>query len=324
MSANGVASKDFRSTFAESESRYISYFLRCTKSALSLENRGIDTELPNLQNAFYLALIANKKEIVRDFWDAMSEYFWNRGYWRIFLDWGENTLKILREIGFDPVNEGELMNSLGWLRMEWGDYLIAEDIFNRARELLYLGNDPKGICRIERYIGVLAYRKGNYELASRQFEIAETIALANNFELSLSEIYNLKGSVQKQLENLDLARNYYEKSKAIIERVGDDVQLATIMRNLYNLDLLLGNLEPAKVGFEQAIKLCLKADRRDMLYSCQLKLADVEKQLGNVGKAKELALSARDGFNSLDMKIGVERANQLLAFLVQNNNQNAA
>lgn len=88
MSTNEVALNDFRSAFAESENRYIVYFLKCTKSSLSLENREIDAELPNLQNAFYLALTAHKTEIIRDFWDAMSEYFWSRGYWRILLDWG--------------------------------------------------------------------------------------------------------------------------------------------------------------------------------------------------------------------------------------------
>lgn len=319
MLTHEIKSNDFRRAFTESQNRYIAYFLQSTKSSLALENREIDTEIPNLQNAFYLAVTSNKTEIIRDFWDAMSEYFWNMGYWRIFLDWGENTLKALNEIGTDPINAGELLNSLGWLRMEWGDYSIAEDIFNRARELLYRGNDPKGIGRVERYLGVLAYRKDDFDSAARQFDIAENIALTNGFELSLSEIYNLKGSLHKKLGNFEAAREYYNKSKEIIERIGDDWQLTAIMRNLYNLDILLGNLETAKLGFEQTINLCLKTVRKDMLYSCQLKLAGVEKQLGNFERAKELALAARDGFNSLDMKIGIERANQLLASLINKN-----
>ena len=94
------------------------------------------------------------------------------------------------------------------------------------------------------------------------------------------------------------------------------------MRNQYNIELLLGNLESAKAGFEQTIKNCLKADNRDILYSCQHKLADVEKKISNTVKAKELALSARDGFISLDMKFGIDRANQFLTLLNQANRNN--
>ena len=252
-------------------SEYVGYFLKCAKTSLSLQNREIDIELPNLQNAFYLALVENNTGVIREFWDAMSEYFWYRGYWRIYFDWGENTLKTLHQIGVDPVNEGELMSALGWLRMEWGDFSIAEETFSRARKLLYTGNDPKGISRIERYIGVLAYRKGDLETAAKQYEIAEKIAIANNYELSLSEIYNLQGSLERKRGNLELARDFYYKSKELVERLGDEWRLTATLRNLASLDIQLGNLEAAKAGLEQTIDLCVRADRKDMLYSCQIK-----------------------------------------------------
>ncbi|RLC84149.1 MAG: hypothetical protein DRJ03_15035 [Chloroflexi bacterium] len=315
-------SKDFKNTFAESQRRYISYFLKCAQASLSLQsqetNREIDVELPNLQNAFYLALAKNDIEVIREFWDSISGYFWYRGYWRVYFDWGESTLRALRQTGADPLSEGRLMGELGWLRMEWGDFSIAEEIFDRARKLLYIGKDQKYICIVERYIGVLAYRKGDLETAEKQYEIAERIALTINYKSSLSEIYNLQGSLARKRGNLQLARSLYQKAKELVESRGDEWRLTATLRNLAALDVQLGDLEAAKERLEQTIDLCLRADRKDMLCSCQIKLAEVEKQLDNVERAKILAISAREGFSSLEIKNGLEKTNQFLASLVQN------
>jgi tetratricopeptide (TPR) repeat protein len=306
-------------SFREVRHRYVDYFWKIARASDKLPKEEVEAELPNLSNAFYMVLGEKDARVAHKFWEAMGDFFWYRCYWHFYSDWGENTLRLLQETGSNRLAEGWLMSELGWLHMEWGDFISAEELFFKAKDLFCAEEDQRGICIIERYIGVLAYRKNDLDTASKQYKAAEQIARANNYELILSEIYNLQGSLESTKGNKERAFELYTESKKLVEKLGDKWRLTATLRNLAQLEAELGHYEAAKTGFEQIIELCLQADRKDMLYSCQIKLAKIERKLGNLIRAKELALAARDGYTYLGMKRDLEEVDEFLSSITVKN-----
>lgn len=307
--------KDIRDAFYSSQQRYLQYFLE--KAGLTQQSSVTETEaeLSNYEQAFSITLEESNLLQTHKLWEALSTFFWEHGYWYKYFEWAEHTLQALKKMGNNRMAEGQLLSEIGYLKLEWGDWESARVSFSDAKEIFYEANDPRWMAIIERYIGVLSYRTGDYDDASKHWKIAGTIAQQNKFQLMLVEIYNLQGSLERKRKNSQLARDLYEKSMELAKSIGDAWYLTGALRNVAQLDVELGKLHDAQLEFQEAIELCSKSDRKDMLYGCQLKLANVEMKLGNLNKAKSLGETARDGFRELGIKSGVDDAEEFLRLL---------
>jgi tetratricopeptide (TPR) repeat protein len=161
----------------------------------------------------------------------------------------------------------------------------------------------------------LAYRMGELDVAAAYYEKALKIAKSRNFIGMVAEIRNLQGSLARKTGDFAKARYFYEEAKRAIEKLEDSWRLTAVLRNLARMEFQLGRLEAARDGFNAAISLCQQIDRKDMLYRCQLRLAEVEKESGNHQEALMLAIKARDGFAELGMKGDLDKVEEFLEAL---------
>jgi tetratricopeptide (TPR) repeat protein len=297
-------------TYQKSRQRYLEYYLKLPKvaNANALE---LEAEIPNLQYAFNWALWAGNNELLLNFWNNLKDFLWDRGHWQVFLEWGDKTLRALQQLK-SPTDEAWVLSELGWFWMEQDESHTAQEMFERSRNIFASINHYEGICAIERYLGVLAYRMGDLDQAQKRYEIALQIALTRDLTGMIAEIRNQQGSVARKTGDFIRARQLYEEAKKEIEQQGDKWRLTGILRNLARLEFQTENFAAAKDGFMETIELCKQINRRDMLYGCQLRLAEVELELGNIEKARELAISARKGFAELGMKRDLQTTNQFL------------
>jgi len=309
--------KSIRDTFYGSQQRYSQYYLERARFVGQTPIKETETELSNYEKAFSIALQETNHIHAYNFWEALSTFLWEHGYWQKYSEWGDNTLQALKRTGNNRMAEGRLISEIGYLKLEWGDWESAKALFSTAKDIFYEANDQHWIAVIERYIGVLSYRIGNYDDASKHWETASDIAQQNQFQLMLVELYNLQGSLERKRKNSQAARQLYRKSMELAESLGDKWYLTGAIRNIAQLDADLGNLIDAQKEFQEAIDLCTKIDRKDMLYGCQLKLANVEAKLGNLDGAFMLGVAARDGYRELGIKSGVDDSEEFLLSLAK-------
>lgn len=304
------APEQILSAYLESRRHYVGYYLKYPKHTGDVLAE-LEVELPNLQHAFSWTLEAGDNKLIPEFWNDVKDFLWDHGHWQTFIDWGEGTLKAIHELK-SPEIEAWVLSELGWFWMEQSEFAIAQEMFERSKDIFTTIDDHKGICAIDRYLGVLAYRMEDFNKTSTYYEMALQLATIKGYAGMIAEIRNLQGSLARKMEDFTQARQFYEEARKEIEQLGDKWRLTGVLRNLAHLELQLGELLAAKDGFMRAMALCEQIDRKDMLYGCQLGLAEVELKLGDVQKAGPLALAARNGFAKLGMKRDVDAANQFL------------
>lgn len=302
-----IGKVSFLDVYYESQRRYVEYYL-----VYSQDNLELETELPNLQKVLSWILNSDEKSYLPHFWNNLKDPLMDKGFWKIFVEWGEIILSS-PHIADNTQTRAWLMADLGWLAMESGDYRLAKDRFLQSRDLFIEIDEYYGTCALERYLGVLAYRAGNLVNANSQYDKAYNIANAHNFKGMIAEIRNLQGSLALKNNELSLARQAYNESLAAFRELNDLWRSTAVLRNLARMEFKANDLSAAKITYTDAIKLCEELVRKDMLYGCQLGLAEVELNLGNIKKAKSLVSSARSGFVDLGMNIGLEKSHQLLA-----------
>lgn len=310
-----VFSEQALDVYLDSRRRYADYFLGYPKR-IGNAFAELAVELPNLQSAFDGALQSGEYEAIPEFWNAVKDLLWDHGYWQVFIEWGESTLDVLHKLS-NLENEAWVLSELGWFWMEQGEFDTAREMFVQAKKVFSAIEHYKGLCAVERYLGVLAYRVGDLEKASAQYKTALEMATSQNLTGMIAEIKNLQGSLARKLGDFASARDSYGEAREQIERLGDQWRLTAVLRNLARMEFQLGNWRAARDRFQQAIDLCLQIDRKDMLYGCQLGLAEAELKLGDVEEATTLAVSAKDGFAELGMKRDLDEANQFLTNLYQ-------
>jgi tetratricopeptide (TPR) repeat protein len=300
--------------FSKARDNFISYYFRVAGNSNDLPQKIIEQDLPNISQAFRFIIKKSDPKLSYDFWEAISAFLWNKYYWLLYQDWGTKTLGIVSKHDDFNLEEAWLSSEQGWIAMEWGDYDLALKMFCRSEQLfrnLEIA-DYRGLCIILRYLGVLYYRMNEYSRSLKYLSEAEHIAIEHDFGIMLSEIYNLQGTIARKQGDFDNAYVLYQRSIEILEKIGNAWYLPPAYRNLAKLEIEYGRLEKARSDLHTAIKLCENEKRLDILYSCQLALAELEFDMGNYEFADQLAKKARDGFISLQLDKARKEATKLI------------
>jgi len=296
--------------------RYITFYLKYLNQSIDIKY--FQLELPHLQRAYQWAKEARDNRLVLELWENSKDHLMDFGYWQIFISWGMEILQILDQAKRSK-DEAWLQSDLGWIAMEQSEFDSASHMFQRSKGLFADIEDPRGVCVLERYQGVLAYRRDKFKEASTHYRASLEIATIEKFSGMIAEINNLQGSLARKLGNDADARQLYKEAIQGFKRLDDKWRLTAVIRNLARLEFQSGNYDAAEDAFTQAIELCERINRKDILYGCQLGLAEVEIILGNVEKAKSLLASARLGFSNLGMRGGLERIDRVIDGIYRSN-----
>lgn len=301
-------------SFSQARDRFVDYYIKIADESKNMPREMVEQDLPNISQTFRFVSQQCDPKLSHTFWEAISDFLWDKYYWHLYQDWGTTTLDIVSKSSGFNLQEAWLCSEQGWIAMEWGDYDLASKLFCRSEQLFQNITPPdyRGLCIILRYLGVLYYRKKDFFLSIEYLNKAEKIAIQHKFDVMLSEIYNLQASIARKEGDLENASSLYYQSIEILKKIGDSWHLPPAMRNLAKLEIELTHFDKAKSNLLDAIQICEQEKRLDILYSCELVLAELEFQMDNLGMANQMAHDAKDGFTSLGLNSACERATTLI------------
>ena len=126
--------ESIRDIFYSSQQRYLQYYLE--KAGLVQESPVLETnaELSNYEQAFTITLQEPNISYTYAFWEALSNFLWEHGYWYQYFEWADQTLQVLKIIGENRMPEARLMSELGYLKLEWGDWQWQGNCFLPPRK----------------------------------------------------------------------------------------------------------------------------------------------------------------------------------------------
>lgn len=208
---------------------YLTFLKRISPQRLILNN----SQLDNIQDALYLALVRNRfPEFFQGAFDLFTFLERQGRYWH-----AQQLLERAKEIAeINHFNE-EVITSLiclGRIAVLTGEYSQASKCYGAALELLDEFDDPNLKCRTFQGLGVIEDHQGDYESAKNYYDKALDIALTTkNYAVTTSLLLNL-GSIHLESTNSSQAEQ--------LAREGIELAYAhNIPENISSLLMLLGH-----------------------------------------------------------------------------------
>ena len=234
-------------------------------------------------------------------WEKASGKLWFLGYWNDYFRCGNIVLRAAKAVDNITI-QAQLLSELGWVCMEWEDFITSEKYFNEALQKYELIEHAPGQCRLMRYFGVLSHRQRNLDSALKNYRKALDIVTANRTQASVNENWafheaelpNALGEVYLQLQDFPAS---YRELNLSLERYQSLINRyryyqADPLLNLGRWHFLAGDYEQARQYYQECLQLCKEIGRPDTMASVLLRLAELAEVENNLEEAIKLASEA--------------------------------
>ncbi|MFW9258913.1 tetratricopeptide repeat protein [Nostoc sp. CALU 546] len=278
-------------TIIEERANLFSFLQQCQKMCLPLNSQS--------ERAFNLLYQS---------WEKTSGKLFFLCYWNDYFRCGNIVLRVAKSLDYVH-KEAQLLSEIGWICMEWEDFITSQQYFNESLTKYQFVNDIKGECRLLRYLGVLSYRQNLLDFALNYYNQAWSILESNHqkyenddkWDFQQAELANVIGCLHLELRNfeesyhqLDLSiKNYYvllEKYPELRDR--NYYYLANPLLNLGKWHFLQQDYEQARRFYKESLKLSKEINRTDSMADVLILMAELAEIEGNKDEAIELASEA--------------------------------
>jgi tetratricopeptide (TPR) repeat protein len=174
--------------------------------------------------------------------------------------------------------------------------------------------DEAGHARLCSNMGSLYMRRNEHRLALRYQSEALLYFKKTEDHKSLAQTYLNAGNALSGLDRFEESDFHYRESEHIACRLGLDDLSAQARYNRSYLFFLRGRYSEALNGYRQMRALFQKSQSHRYSALCDLDEAEIYLMLGLSDESVELARSAADVFQKLDMKYERARARAFMAF----------
>ncbi len=137
----------------------------------------------------------------------------------------------------DTVEMAKVLNNIGVLYVNFGQYVKAVDYYNKALQLNILIDNKESIGKINNNIGALYLHLGSYEQAASYFSNAYEIAKSLGDKTSMLSIQNNLGLIRLDEGKYAEAGRLFKECVSIAEETGDFGGKGNALQNLGNLYL---------------------------------------------------------------------------------------
>ena len=185
-------------------------------------------------------------------------------------------LDLARHGGIDPVAEMAIIEGLARARQRLGEYNVAVELWERAREHAQRANDLARLADIERRLGLASFWRGRHDEALAHYEAALRAAAAGGVEHTVARARLAKGMCLQELGRAADAEHEMAKAIGIAERLGDAFLLARAHRTQLLFNLWTGRTELAYKHAESARELAAASGQRVLEWLAQWALATLE------------------------------------------------
>ncbi|MEG4407710.1 tetratricopeptide repeat protein [Microcoleus sp. MON2_D5] len=233
-------------------------------------------------------------------WKEASDQFWYLGYWNDFYRCGNIALIAAKTLN-DLAAQGQVFCELGWVCMEWKDYVTAQKYFDLAlQNFQAIGNDL-GQCSSLRYLGVLSYRQKNLDSAIKFYYKALKIvgderykapeSLQYEWAIHEASLHNLLGCYYLKVGLIFESYHQFNESIKKFGNLGEMSRYyqAVPLLNLGRWHFKQGDYEKARQYYQECYQFSKDVNRPDMVASVFLEMAKLEEVEGNKEEAIKLA-----------------------------------
>lgn len=226
-------------------------------------------------------------------------------YYAVAAEYYEKAAAIMSA---DSSNLGRLYAGWGMCASALGEFLQAEELFQKARELAEPG-DALNNAEILSNLGIIKWELGEYEAASKFIEQAISLESASGFRRNEGVDYNNLGLVKKSAGLHDNALGNFEKSLAIAREVKNVRDEAIALSNIALVKRIEGDYAHARQYYAAALELFRQCDFQEGVATTLLgqgklyEIADLD-----YAKALECYREALTCYEALSMRRGMAEA----------------
>ncbi|MEC4982717.1 MAG: tetratricopeptide repeat protein, partial [Oscillatoria sp. PMC 1076.18] len=247
-------------------------------------------------------------DLLYQVWEKVSGKLWNLGYWYDYFQCGNVTLNCAK-MTKNIVIQAQLLGEMGWLRMEWEDFVHANSYFQECLQIYQVLDDARNQCRMFRYLGVLAHRQGELNLALNYYSKAWQIVKDNQDKLLIddkwafqeAELPNIIGCVYLELAEFAASYNQLKLSLQNYQKLLENFPQLKGKYRYYLADPLLNmgrwycsqaNYKKAEDYYQECRQLSQEINRPDTMAEVLLRMAELAEVEGNLDEALRLAEEA--------------------------------
>jgi len=195
-----------------------------------------------------------------------SYFILAKAVWRLnnpdqALDYYFNSMEVFREIE-DKKSEGRVLNNVGIIYKDKGQYRTAYDYYNLALDIFLELDYKEGVGQALSNIGVIFRRQGNYEKAIEFYIRSLRIKEESEDAKGIAIINGNLGNLYKDQELFKQAEEYYLKALSgfrKLNRKNDEALVLNNLGSLYEQQKLFGK---AIERFDESYKLFDKLNQR--------------------------------------------------------------
>ena len=171
-------------------------------------------------------------------------------------------LEPTRRLG-DPFAIGELLNNLGGISQEMGDYGAAHDYHQECLSLRRAQGDEVGIAMSLNNLGNVFHSEGDYSRARECYE--EGLSLHRRLENPKGTSYSLVGlgMVAFETDRLTEARSLFEEGLILRRSLGFRFAVAELLCRLGGVALALGDLAGARNALHESLTIMVEDGSSD-------------------------------------------------------------
>lgn len=197
----------------------------------------------------------------------------------------------------------DVLNTLGVLAYQTGDYELAGEYLEEARRFLETNDgDALRLASTLNVLGLLHKRQGRYDEAIADYELAAKIyqVESDGDDAALGRVFNNLGTVYHDMSRHEEAIPNFERALAIYETsVGPDHYLtAGALGNLAMARRLSGDLEGVEEQLRRVVRI-MESDWGHDHPSVAINQSELARALTDLGKVEEAEALLKDSLNIL-------------------------
>ena len=246
----------------------------------------LEAEHDNLRAALSRSLEGEDPELGLRLANALSYFWFVRGYWSEGRGWLEEALA--GNAGDQAEARAKALRVLANLAVEQGDYERAETSAEEALALFRELGDEKGVSDSLGELGWVSLFRGDYERAEAPLEQSLAAARESDDAWSTARALNALAVLVGYRDDFERAEALWEESLELGRKLGDSERVRAVLLNMGYARADRGDLELAGALFEEGLAMSRESKDPNANALALLCLGIVETRRGEYGRAKTL------------------------------------
>ena len=305
--------------------KWIEYFKTLSKQYAVLQYSWLNynwllAEGDNILSIVDWAIANSHGEIALSFTRAIPRYLSLTGD-RKFIDYGKQLFAIAESLHVQQLYAWIGINWLAWRYVDRGNIKHAEYLINQSLLIYQDLNDVEGACHAKNYLADLLIFLGKYKDAEDVMIEIMDLAKKYNYDAEIAAVHFRWGKLESELGNWEKSKSHWE---AVIQwhenqdQASQDILFFMgALGHLGWVEFHLGNYQQAQELLAKSLSVFEHIGGKGYITTLCLRLAIVERSLGNNEKALQHAQEAYFWAERLGMVRELEGARALLAELGQ-------